>query len=235
MMRSLNKMNLVNLKDRHSCALLCMTCSGTCSWILKAPMRASQRKRKLANHFRCVLAADWNTVWREVFAGSGTVAGSSFAPSSINWFRDGATPFTQFCCQTQSYKHLSRTKRAERMSSRCVTPTQAVGSHPPCSTRAAKCSCTATHNFFLSSEDGFETFPLARPRPRMKSEATRVSCPEKWKTRRKSSWKNDPFCVAAAASCEFGVVSLSSLLQLSLSEAWLKIYVLAAESRPVTL
>ena len=67
--------------------------------------------------------------------GSGTVAGSSFAPSSINWFRDGATPFTQFCCQTQSYKHLSRTKRAERMSSRCVTPTQAVGSHPPCSTR----------------------------------------------------------------------------------------------------
>ena len=25
-----------------------------------------------------------NTVWREVFAGSGTVAGSSFAPSSIN-------------------------------------------------------------------------------------------------------------------------------------------------------
>ena len=58
MMRILNKMNLVNLKDRHSGALLCMTCSGTCSWILKAPMRASQRKRKLANHFRCVLAAD---------------------------------------------------------------------------------------------------------------------------------------------------------------------------------
>ena len=68
-------------------------------------------------------------------------------------------------------------------SSRCVTPAQTVGSHPPCWTRAAKCSCTATHNFCLSSDDGFETFPLARPRPRMKSTAILESCPEKWKTR----------------------------------------------------